>query len=341
MNENQTISFISSAYLFKTYSERNNFIQFLDEGNLDNNEIILLNNILNSTNNITHLIKSFNIIKSNNDLNKESYLNIIRSLSAYDPIERLLIAEKLKDFKTSESESIANILKINFFIPSEYHENFINYAKVELEQNQNTYKNLSNHELFYILKSYFHDTPDDLKKNWLDHWHKILISYNKEYVNTIVIFIKEYKDVIPFNDNDIKLTITIPPIMGCINNSYINHQNLLKKRQTFTKASHEALHIDQFENQKISLNPQFFETLSNKLSIDPSSVPKISPDVFLSVLANIEKDMANKEVAEEVYGLIGDFNNLKHNIVANDSYLIFLLNTSADHLIGAQFKCIM
>ncbi|MDP1725032.1 MAG: hypothetical protein Q8L85_10075, partial [Alphaproteobacteria bacterium] len=340
-NEHETISFISSVYLFKTYSERNNFIQFLDEGNLDNNEIILLNNILNSTNDITHLINSFNIIKKNNDINKENHLDIIRSLSAYNPIERLLIAEKLKDFDAETTESIAVILKIIFFMPSTHHETFINYIKTMSEQEIKYYENSINNDFFCILKNCFHNTADDLKKNWLDHWHKILISYNKEHVIALVNFINAHKNDIHFEENDIKLTITIPPILGCINNSYINHQNLLKKRQTFTKVSHEALHIDEIENQKISLNPQFFETLSNKLSIDPSSVPKISPDVFLSVLDGIEKDMENKEVAAEVYGLIGDFNNLKHNISSNDSYLVFLLNTSADHLIGAQFKCIM
>ena len=59
------------------------------------------------------------------------------------------------------------------------------------------------------------------------------------------------------------------------------------------------------------------------------------------MINEIEECMRDKEFKNEVLGLISNFKNLKHNITSYDSYLITLLKTPVEHVIGAQFKCIM
>ncbi|MDP3532985.1 MAG: hypothetical protein Q8S31_06830 [Alphaproteobacteria bacterium] len=336
-----SISFLSSITLFKSYVEKRDFLQFSEENKFDCDELNAFCTILGSINDTTHLIKSLRIFMNNNECNKDNLIDIIHSLSAFNPMDRIPVAEKFIGFDASVSKSFANILKILFFMPSEYHERFINHIKAELIQNPHKYETLPNEIIFAILKAHYNDNSKNHKENWHRHWHETLHCYNKEYVSILANFINENKKDIHFDEDDTKLVTTILKILDYPKNSYKNHEKLLNKRKNFVRVSNDTPFTDHVDGYDIMLNPLFFETLSRKLSIDPRSVPYVSPNILLTMIHEIEECMRDKEFKNEVLGLISNFKNLKHNITSYDSYLITLLKTPVEHVIGAQFKCIM
>lgn len=353
-NKKNKIDFLNSIFSMNSLKEKQEIISFIHKYDLGIEETMNLCAALNEIEDKTHLIKAYATLTEEYRQQYKKNLSIptkqlVNSLSCFNPNDRISLAKKIKNLYTTPQAPINELIMILYFIPSELHNTYINNDINEFFiVNSNAHNNNSYKDTYHItLKNHYNDQSTYYKNKYHEHWIHILNNSNLNYsifLTDFIIYTLENDFSEGIETNVFEFAQIIQNIIKSQNNSYDNHENLLKKRKINTKIFNNNLCKETYNNNIIFLNPTFFKTLSQKTSIDPNSVPYVSPSILINMVSNIEHSMKNEEFKTEVFQLIGnekEFNNWKENIIAYDSYLDTLLKTPVEHIIGAQFKCIM